>query len=143
MNYFRSAAGKKYFVVLQGAYLTDPSLARRGDINLNVAHHVNVTVDNGGNTGNEISDNQDTKTGGSGYMFSVGSVQNGSKGSDVKLLQRLLKSNGFRGADGKLLTIDGDCSTNTVYAIKSYQKKKGLSADGIAGPATWKSILLR
>ena len=143
MNYFRSAAGKKYFVVLQGAYLTDPSLARRGDINLNVAHHVNVTVDNGGNTGNEISDNQDTKTGGSGYMFSVGSVQNGSKGSDVKLLQRLLKSNGFRGADGKLLTIDGDCGTNTVYAIKSYQKKKGLSADGIAGPATWKSILLR
>ena len=142
MNYFRSAAGKKYFAVLQGAYLTDPSIARRGDINLNVAHHVNVTVDNGGNTGNEISDNQDTKTG-SGYMFSVGNVQNGSKGNDVKLLQRLLKSNGFRGADGKLLTIDGDCGTNTVYAIKSYQKKKGLNADGIAGPATWKSILLR
>ena len=143
MNYFRSAAGKKYFVVLQGAYLTDPSLARRGDINLNVAHHVNVTVDNGGNTGNEIPDNPDTKTGGSGYMFSVGSVQNGSKGSDVKLLQRLLKSNGFRGADGKLLAIDGNCGTNTVYAIKAYQKKKSLSADGIAGPATWKSILLR
>lgn len=81
--------------------------------------------------------------GGKNYMFSVGNVQSGSKGNDVKLLQRLLKSNGFRGADGKLLTIDGDCGTNTVYAIKSYQKKKGLSADGIAGPATWKSILLR
>lgn len=76
-------------------------------------------------------------------MFNVGNVQNGSKGNDVKLLQRLLKSNGFRGADGKALTIDGDCGTNTVYAIKSYQKKKRLSADGIAGPATWKSILLR
>ena len=143
MNYFRSVVGKKYFVVLQGAYLTDPGLARRGDINLNVAHHVNVTVDNGENTGNEIPNNPDTKTGGSGYMFNVGNVQNGSKGNDVKLLQRLLKSNGFRGADGKLLTIDGDCGANTVYAIKSYQKKKGLSADGIAGPATWKSILLR
>ena len=143
MNYFRSAAGKQYFVVLQGAYLTDPSLARRGDINLNVAHHVNVTVDNGENAGNEIPDNPDTKTGGSGYMFSVGSVQNGSKGSDVKLLQRLLKSNGFKGADGKKLTIDGDCGANTVFAIKAYQRKKGLSADGIAGPATWKSILLR
>ena len=46
-NYFRSAAGKQYFIVLRGAYLADPSLARRGDINLNVAHHVNVTVDNG------------------------------------------------------------------------------------------------
>ena len=143
MNYFRSVAGKKYFSVLQGAYLTDPSIARRGDINLNVAHHVNVTVDDGGNVGNEISDNPDTKTGGSGYMFNVGNVQNGSEGNDVMLLQRLLKSNGFKGADGKALTIDGDCGTNTAYAIKTYQKEKGLSADGIAGPATWKSILLR
>ena len=82
-------------------------------------------------------------TTGGKYMFSVGNVKSGTKGNDVKLLQRLLKSNGFRGADGKLLTLDGDCGANTVYAIKSYQKKKGLSADGIAGPATWKSILLR
>lgn len=80
---------------------------------------------------------------GSGYMFSVGNVQNGSKGNDVKLLQRLLKSNGFKGKDGKNLTIDGECGTNTVYAIKTYQTKKGLSVDGCAGPATWKSILLR
>lgn len=73
----------------------------------------------------------------------VGNVQNGSKGNDVKLLQRLLKSNGFKGKDGKNLTIDGECGTNTVYAIKKYQTKKGLSVDGCAGPATWKSILLR
>lgn len=143
MNYFRSAAGKQYFIVLRGAYLTKPSLARRGDINLNVAHHVNVTIDDGENAKKESKENTSTITGGSGYMFSVGNVKSGTKGNDVKLLQRLLKSNGFRGADGKLLTIDGDCGTNTVYAIKSYQKKKGLSADGIAGPATWKSILLR
>ena len=82
-------------------------------------------------------------TTGGKYMLSVGNVKSGTKGNDVKLLQRLLKSNGFRGADGELLTLDGDCGANTVYAIKSYQKKKGLSADGIAGPATWKSILLR
>lgn len=143
MNYFRSSAGKKYFVVLQGAYLTEPSLARRGDINLNVAHHVNVTVDNGENAGNEIPDNSDTKTEGSEYMFSVGNVKNGSKGNNVKLLQRLLKSNSCKGADGKVLMVDGVCGANTVYAIKAYQKKKGLEADGIAGPATWKSILLR
>ena len=140
MNYFQSAAGKQYFVVLQGAYLTDSSLAQRGDINLNVAHHVNVTVDNGENAKNEIPD---TKTGGSEYMFSVGNVKSGSKGNDVKLLQRLLKSNSCKGADGKVLTVDGVCGANTVYAIKAYQKKKGLTADGIAGPATWKNILLR
>lgn len=76
-------------------------------------------------------------------MFEVGNVQNGSKGNDVKLLQRLLKSNGCKGADGKALTIDGDCGENTVYAINTYQKKKGLTVDGCAGPKTWKSILLR
>ena len=76
-------------------------------------------------------------------MFSVGNVKNGSKGNDVKLLQRLLKSNSCKGADGKDLTVDGVCGANTVYAIKTYQKKKKLEADGIAGPATWKSILLR
>ena len=85
-----------------------------------------------------INENQ-----GGTYMFSVKTIKNGSTGNDVKLLQRLLKSNGFKGADGKALTIDGDCGANTVHAIKAYQKKKGLSTDGIAGPATWKIILLR
>lgn len=144
MDYFNSAKGKKYFTVLQGRYLKDSSLAKRGDINLNTGHHVNVTVDNGSNAGKGSTTNTTTTTtGGSGYMFSVGNVQNGSKGNDVKLLQRLLKSNGFKGKDGKNLTIDGECGTNTVYAIKKYQTKKGLSVDGCAGPATWKSILLR
>lgn len=144
MDYFNSAKGKKYFTVLQGQYLKDSSLAKRGDINLNTGHHVNVTVDNGSNAGKGSTTNTTTTTtGGSGYMFSVGNVQNGSKGNDVKLLQRLLKSNGFKGKDGKNLTIDGECGTNTVYAIKTYQTKKGLSVDGCAGPATWKSILLR
>lgn len=76
-------------------------------------------------------------------MFSVGNVQKGSKGNDVKLLQRLLKSNGMKGKDGKALTIDGDAGTNTDYAIRQYQKKNGLTVDGCAGPKTWKSILIR
>ncbi len=84
----------------------------------------------------------DTETGGT-YMFEVKMVQSGSTGNDVKLLQRLLKSNGCKGKDGKNLTIDGSCGANTVYAIKEYQKKKKLEVDGCAGNATWKSILLR
>jgi len=96
-----------------------------------------------GSGSGESEEEQKDTTGGSGYMFDVGNVQKGSKGNDVKLLQRLLKSNGCKGADGKALTIDGDCGTNTAHAIKAYQKKKGLSVDGVAGPKTWKSILLR
>ena len=89
------------------------------------------------------SDAGKTSTGGGTYMFSVGNVQKGSKGNDVKLLQRLLKSNGMKGKDGKALTIDGDAGANTDYAIRQYQKKKGLTVDGCAGPKTWKSILIR
>ena len=76
-------------------------------------------------------------------MFEVKTVQSGSTGNDVKLLQRLLKSNGCKGRDNKNLTIDGSCGDNTVYAIKAYQKKKKLKVDGSAGSDTWKSILLR
>lgn len=99
--------------------------------------------DNAENSGSGTEMNETNTAGGIGYMFDVGNVQKGSKGNDVKLLQRLLKSNGCKGADGKALTIDGDCGTNTAHAIKAYQKKKGLSVDGVAGPKTWKSILLR
>lgn len=77
------------------------------------------------------------------YMFEVKTVQSGSTGNDVKLLQRLLKSNGCKGKDGNNLKIDGSCGDNTVYAIKAYQKKKKLKVDGSAGNDTWKSILLR
>ena len=87
---FHCAAGRVYFA--------DPSLARRGDINLNVAHHVNVTVDNGEkNTGNEIPDNPDTNAGGSRYMFSVGNVKSGKKGNDVKLLPTAVKIERLQG----------------------------------------------
>ena len=76
-------------------------------------------------------------------MFEVETVQKGSTGKDVKLLQRLLKSNGCKDAEGKALKIDGDCGDATDYAIRQYQKKKKLTVDGVAGEATWKSILLR
>lgn len=94
-------------------------------------------------TDTKTENKSNTETGGTGYMFEVKMVQSGSTGNDVKLLQRLLKSNGCEGKDGKNLTIDGSCGANTVYAIKEYQKKKKLEVDGCAGNATWKSILLR
>lgn len=94
-------------------------------------------------TDTKTENKSNTETGGTGYMFEVKTVQSGATGNDVKLLQRLLKSNGCKGKDGKNLSIDGSCGANTVYAIKEYQKKKKLEVDGCAGNATWKSILLR
>ena len=74
-------------------------------------------------------------------MFTVSNVRNGSKGACVNLLQRLLDQAGILGADGNRLTIDGDAGKNTVYAIKVYQSKVGLEADGDCGPKTWGKIL--
>lgn len=37
--------------------------------------------------------------------------------------------------------VDGLCGSDTDAAIKRYQKKNGLTADGIVGTATWKKML--
>lgn len=89
-----------------------------------------------------IQDDTDTNTEeGDKYMFETETVKNGSTGASVKLLQTLLKGLGYYGSNGKVLAIDGDAGTNTVYALKNYQSKAGLSSDGICGPLTWAKIL--
>ena len=54
--------------------------------------------------------------------------------SDIKNLQTLLNKNGAK------LTVDGIIGSATVSAIKSFQKKKGLSKDCIAGADTIKAL---
>lgn len=68
-------------------------------------------------------------------------LQKGSKGNEVKTLQRLLKALGYKGSDNKALSIDGDFGSNTQYAFKAYQKAKGLTKDGICGKNSWNSLL--
>lgn len=56
-------------------------------------------------------------------------LKNGSKGSDVKLLQEKLG-----------LTIDGDFGPGTEAKVKAWQTANGLTADGIVGTGTWTKI---
>ena len=59
----------------------------------------------------------------------------GCTGSRVKSLQRALKAAGvYKGA------IDGVFGDLTRDAVIKYQRKKGLSADGLAGPKTLNSL---
>lgn len=58
----------------------------------------------------------------------------GSSGEDVKELQKALNNEGYS------LDVDGKFGSKTRSAVKSYQKSKGLSVDGIVGNNTWTSL---
>lgn len=61
-------------------------------------------------------------------------LKKGIKGNEVKKLQELLNKNGFS------LIADGDFGLKTEAAVKEFQKKKNLIADGIVGPKTWEAL---
>lgn len=67
----------------------------------------------------------------SGYTNSV---------AQVKTIQRILRFLGFKGKDGKALTIDGTFGENTDCAVRAYQKKYGLAVNGIVDGKTWKYL---
>ena len=68
---------------------------------------------------------------GIGEAASYKRLRKGSHGAAVKTLQTELKNQGYY--SGK---IDGIYGKGTVNAVKAFQKKNGLKADGIAGPLT-------
>ena len=63
-------------------------------------------------------------------------LKSGMTGTDVKVLQTMLRGRSCKGADKKVLTLDGELGANTVYAIKAFQKRESLAVDGIAGAKT-------
>lgn len=67
----------------------------------------------------------------------VRNVKSGATGTYVRILQAALICNGYDTGG-----FDGICGTKTVAAVKSYQTKKGLTVDGIAGQNTFYSLLV-
>ncbi len=59
----------------------------------------------------------------------------GSRGDEVRQIQTRLKELGYNPG-----TIDGIYGKNTQNAVKSFQRDKGLSVDGIAGSQTLKAL---
>jgi peptidoglycan hydrolase-like protein with peptidoglycan-binding domain len=63
-------------------------------------------------------------------------LRKGTTGSDAVLaLQTLLN---WRGQD---IEIDGDFGDQTDGAVRDFQKAKGLTVDGVAGPQTWAALV--
>lgn len=59
----------------------------------------------------------------------------GSSGEEVRQIQSKLKSWGFYSG-----SIDGVYGSQTVEAVKAFQKKNGLTADGVAGEKTLSAL---
>lgn len=56
-------------------------------------------------------------------------LRKGDRGEDVRTLQRVLG-----------ISADGIFGSGTEKAVIAYQKSKGLTADGVAGPKTWAAL---
>ena len=63
-------------------------------------------------------------------------LRRGSSGSPVRKLQILLTGLGCACGGA-----DGDFGPRTEAAVVKYQGEHGLSADGVAGPQTWESLI--
>lgn len=59
----------------------------------------------------------------------------GSQGQEVRNIQTRLKNWGYYNG-----SVDGVYGSRTAEAVKSFQRKNGLTPDGIAGPATLSKI---
>ena len=59
----------------------------------------------------------------------------GSRGNEVRQIQTKLKRWGYYNGN-----VDGIFGSQTLEAVKYFQRKNGLTVDGIAGPATLKAM---
>lgn len=82
-----------------------------------------------------------TITKGDRYMFEPKTVELGSKGTSVLLLQEILVARDFRGADNQILSLDRVAGENTIRALNSYKKSRNMKQDGICDAAVWKDLL--
>lgn len=62
-------------------------------------------------------------------------LRQGASGGEVKELQRRLKQWGYYSG-----SVDGVYGKQTVEAVKSFQRKNGLTPDGIAGRSTFEAL---
>ena len=86
-----------------------------------------------GSTSNSGSDNSSSDSS-SDQTNAEGTLSYGSTGSEVKKMQQALKALGYN------VSADGSYGALTQMAVTQFQKRNGLTADGVAGSATLKLL---
>ena len=69
------------------------------------------------------------------YTVESAVLKSGSKGNEVKEVQRRLKAWGYYSG-----AVDGVFGAGTKKAVIAFQKKNGLTADGVVGASTYKAL---
>jgi peptidoglycan hydrolase-like protein with peptidoglycan-binding domain len=72
--------------------------------------------------------------GGSAPAASGPTLREGARGEAVRFLQSALNRQGAN------VAVDGSFGPNTERAVRDFQRRKGLSADGVVGPRTWGAL---
>ena len=151
-------------------YLNSGDYLKRGDILVRQSGHTAMALENGSKSGAEDTagasprpTTENTTTVGGGVPDapqeetdnSVGSnapnntapqyatmltplplLKKGARGGAVWAMQTLLTDRGFN-----TMGVDSDFGNNTLAAVKLFQKKMGLYADGECGAATWEKLI--
>ena len=73
----------------------------------------------------------------------LGQYVKGNYDPEIKTIQILLNAKGYKGKDGKALSVDGELGANTAYAIEQLQKKAGMKGInfGTVAARTWELLL--
>ncbi len=80
------------------------------------------------------SGTSDSSSGSSGQTYAEGTLSYGSTGTEVKKMQQALKALDYN------VSADGSYGALTQMAVTQFQKRNGLTADGVAGTATLKLL---
>ncbi|HWR07950.1 C40 family peptidase [Sporomusa sp.] len=72
------------------------------------------------------------------FAYASDTYEAGDQGADVAAIQSQLNSLGFNAG-----AADGDFGDVTVNAVKAFQKARGLEADGVIGPQTYRALMGR
>ena len=115
---------------------------RAGDILIRKGHHAVIVLEDGPaiKTITEAPNKEPAKETKNPYKEPTVTIKIGCIGEGTKWVQWHLKRLGYKGKDKKLIKDDGNFGLNTDYALRAFQKDKGLEVDGKCGPATRKEL---
>lgn len=132
-----------YEKLTDSKYLTSDKYLMRGDILVKEGSHTVMVLSNGAYAAAKTevktqNNSSNTSKGENTVNISMSVLSRGSKGEQVKTLQRLLIALGYDlGEHGA----DGDFGGATYNAVCKFQEAKGLGVDGVVGKDTWTKLL--